>query len=62
MDTLIGASKSKTVWFGILCVILPYIDSITAALTPVLGAKAVSVIGAIVIALRAVTNTSLSNK
>ena len=61
-NNVIGATKSKTVWFGVLCMVLPYIDPITAALAPVLGAKAVSLIGAVVVGLRAVTNTALSDK
>ena len=61
-NNVIGATKSKTVWFGVLCMVLPYVDPVTAALAPLLGAKAVSAIGAVVVALRAVTKTALADK
>ena len=62
MNTLIGASKSKTVWFGALLAVLPFVNPVAAALSPILGAKVVSVIGVVVIALRAVTDQSLADK
>ena len=57
----LNALKSKTVWLGILTAVLPYSDTITGIATgisPVAG----SLLGALIIVLRAVTTQPLSEK
>ena len=64
MDTLMGAFKSKTVWFGLIVAILSWVQSVLAnsGLSPDQVGVVGTVIGALIVWLRSVTTTSLSDK
>lgn len=60
MDILKGAVKSKTVWFGLAVAVLSWVQSIGGDIG--LSPEAGTIIGAIIIGLRAITNQPLAQK
>jgi len=64
MNSLSGAFKSKTVWFGLIVAILSWAQSVlnNSGLSPDQVGVAGTIIGALIVWLRSVTTTSLSDK
>ena len=64
MDTLTGALKSKTVWFGLLLAVLSWLQSVlnSSGLSADQLAIIGPVLGAVVVWLRSVTSVPLSEK
>lgn len=62
LNTLKGALKSKTVWFGaVVAGLLPYTQDLVgfaSGISPEAGA----IVGAVMVVLRVVTTTKLSDK
>lgn len=65
INFLKGAAKSKTVWFGSIVAVLPWVQDLLTSNPNLLGQNhelVTSVIGVAVIALRALTTKSLGDK
>lgn len=62
MNTLFGALKSKTVWAGVATAILGQIFPVVDVWVAANPSTAATLVGGLMIVLRAVTNTSLANK
>ena len=63
-DTLLGAFKSKTVWLGLAVTILSWVQQVVsgAPLPAELVSVAGTVIGGLIVWLRALTTKSLAGK
>ena len=63
-DTLLGAFKSKTVWLGLAVTILSWVQQVVsgAPLPAELVSVAGTVIGGLIVWLRALTTKSLEEK
>jgi len=64
MDALLGAFKSKTVWFGLAVVVLSWVQSVitNSGLSVDQIGPIGTIIGAAIIWLRSVTSVPLSQK
>jgi len=64
MDSLVGAFKSKTVWFGLVLAVLSWAQGAIngAGLDPSQVGIAGSIIGALIVWLRSVTSVPLNQK
>jgi hypothetical protein len=64
MSALSGAFKSKSVWFGLAVAVLSWAQATIAGsgLSPEQTGLVGTVIGGLIIVLRSLTNTSLSDK
>jgi hypothetical protein len=64
MDKLMGAFKSKTVWFGLAVAVLSWAQSVlgSSGLSPEQVGPIGTIIGAAIVWLRAVTSVPLEHK